>query len=451
MDPLEETNNKFKIKINETGVIVNILEFQQNLDEAVMDDNLETYLITLNNRIRNSSFKNKDNLSHIIESKLLEYQASKQDRIDNHESLKLMIEANADLKKLGILTTKAIDNDCNKDIDYLTYTNEAGITEVLVCASSNTLNDYIKSNYDKIANMSAREVFHHFKEYVHVDLEFVDPNKSEDYNSLNHNKEIFKDDEVLSAEYEEVKKYSDKYSIGAEPEVTIDPNGERLYRLKDGLFKFRTVEDKREMVILKTPSINLDDTEDLLAELDGENKEYEVVATTSIHTDKKAIPAKYNEISITSINEENINRVMELIQKRDVYGVELTNEELMEIDCIIKTLIESMVDRAKENNGADLDALLSDYMDKLIKKRDNQELEGNSDNSLTDLEREFIEEYESKLDYIKDNNLDLKKNKKLELEIPNIDSSQSGIASVVMILEIIMLAIFILLFSHIDI
>lgn len=445
-----EIYNKFKVALNEEGYIVNIAVFRENLANTVMDDNIETYLTTLNNKIKNSNFKNKDELSYAIDAKLLEYQSAKANQMNNRESLKMMIEANEDLKKLGIITTKAIDNDSNKDIDYLTYTNEQGVTEVLVCASSNTLNQYIKNNYDKIASMTAKEVFHHFKEYIHVDLKFVDPNKPEEYNTLNHDREEFQDDEVIAAEYAEVKNYSDKYSIGVDPEVTIDPNGERLYRLKDGLFKFRTVENKREMVILKTPSINLDDTNDLLAELDGEEHEYEVVSTTPIDTDKKAIPDKYDDISVTSINEENINRVMELIQKRDIYGVELTNEELMEIDSMIKTLIESKIDRVKDNNGAELDSLLNDYISRLEQRVDDSELDNNSENSLTDLEKEFIIQYNSKVEYIKENNLDMRKNKKLELELPT-NTTQSGIATVVMLLEIMMLALFILLFSHIDI
>lgn len=450
MTPTEDINNRFKVKIDESGLIVNIEEFHKNLDATIMDDSIETYLITLNNRIKNSSFPNRDELSHIIESKLLEYQSAKKDKMDNRESLRMMIEANEDLKKLGIITTKAIDNDSNKDIDYLTFTNESGVTEVLVCASSNTLNDYIKSNYDKISSMTAKEVFHHFKEYIHVDLRFVDPTKEEDYNLLNHSDEKFQDDEILSSEYEEVRKYSEKYSIGCKPEVTIDPNGERIYRLKDGLFKFRTTENKREMVILKTPSINLDDTNDLLAELDGDAQEYEVVDIAPINTDKQALPVNYDEVSVTSINEENINRVMELIQKRDVYGAELTTEELMEIDKMIKTLIESMVERIKGNNNSELDMLLSDYINKLSEKEENRELDENSENALTDLEREFIEKYNSKMNYIKENNLDMRKNKKLELELPN-KGSESGIATIVMLLEIMLLALFVLLFSHIDI
>lgn len=450
MSPTEEINNRFKVKIDESGLIINIGEFHKNLDATVMDDDIETYLITLNNRIKNSNFPNREELSHIIESKLLEYQAARQDKMDNRESLRMMIEANEDLKKLGIITTKAIDNDSNKDIDYLTFTNESGVTEVLVCASSNTLNDYIKSNYDKISSMTAKEVFHHFKEYIHVDLRFVDPTKEEDYKLLNHGDEKFQDDEILSSEYEEVKKYSDKYSIGCKPEVTIDPNGERIYRLKDGLFKFRTTENKREMVILKTPSINLDDTNDLLAELDVDAQEYEVVDITPINTDKLALPVNYDEVPITSINEENINRVMELIQKSDVYGAELTSNELIEIDRMIKTLIESMVERVKGNTNSELDMLLSDYINKLIEKEENEELDENSENTLTDLEREFIEKYNSKMDYIKENNLDMRKNKKLELELPN-KGSESGIATIVMLLEIMLLALFVLLFSHIDI
>ena len=54
------------------------------------------------------------------------------------------------------------------------------------------------------------------------------------------------------------------------------------------------------------------------------------------------------------------------------------------------------------------------------------------------------------MNYIKENNLDMRKNKKLELELPN-KGSESGIATIVMLLEIMLLALFVLLFSHIDI
>ncbi len=451
MSTIEEINYKFKVKLNEEGEIVNVDEFKSNLQQTEMNEEIETYLINLNNRIKNSGFINRAVLSNAIEGKLLEYHAVKNEKIDNKESLKMMTDANGDLKKLGIITTKAENNDSKKDIDYLTFTNEFGVTEMLVCAYSNTLNDYIRNNADKIVNMSAKEVFHHFKEYIHVELNFIDPRKSEEYNTLNHDAQAFQDDEVLVAEYEEVKKYSEKYSLGCLPEVTIDPNGERIYRLKDGLFKFRTFGDKRAMVVLKTPSINLDNTEDLLSELDENKKDYEVVVPTKpTNTDKEAIPNTYGDIAVIEINEENINRAMELIQKRDIYGAELTNDELLHIDRIIKTLIESMVERAKKNSVSDLDQLLYDYINKLSEKKNNKEENDNSQEELTDLEEEFIEKYNSKIEYIK-KNVSMKKNKGLSLELNKGASSQHGIATIVMLLEIMLLAIFILLFSHIDI
>lgn len=442
--------DQLKIKVDESGNIVNIEELISIIKELEMTDNIEEYLNTLNNHIKNSNIKNKDVLSNAIESSLLDYSASKNvNQVSNFESLKMMQEVNEDLKKLGIITTKKENNDSNKNIDYLTYTNEDGVVEVLVCAGDNTLNEYIKNNAARITTMSAKDIFHHFKEYIHVDLQFSDASIRDDNNK---SEEQVKEDEIQKEEYEEVKRYADKFSIGGKIEVSLDPNGERLYRVKDGLFKFKTENGMRNMIILQTPSVNLDNTQSLLDELDQEENIYSSVAINENQdkeTDKDAIT--YESLEDIELSSENIEKVMESIQRKDIYGVELTSEELILIDRIMKKLIETMVDRAKAGNR-EYDALLDDYLGKLVVKYDDVDDKENGRDSLSDLEIAFVENYQKNKTYIRENNLAKTNVKKLELLANKKGNpAQSGIATVVLLLEIMMLALFMLLFSHIDI
>jgi hypothetical protein len=442
-------NQIFKVKVDDSNTIVNLKELIDILDSLDIDEEIESFLTTLNNNIKYSNINNKDELSNVIESKLLSYKSLKEEtKMDNKTALQNMQSVNEDLNKLSIISTSKLNNDSKKDIDYLTYVNESNEVEVLVCAGDSTLNDYIKQNASKITTMSAYDIFHHFKEYVHKELSFDTlplEKKSED--DLPKQKEEVKEDEIKELEYEEVKKYADKFSISDKIEVSVDPNGERIYRVKDGLFKFRTVADKREMVILQTPSINLDNTFDLLNELDDENVYSTVKEIEPKNTNYNDDLITYDSLNVTSLSKDNIDEFMELVQKRDVYGAELTSEEMIKIDCMIKTLIESMVERIKNNTSQELDLILSDYIEKLKSKVD--DYKDNYDD-LSKLDQEFITRFDNNMELLTRNNLINRNNKKLELKDEHKISEQ-GLTTIIMLIEIMILALFILMFSHIDI
>jgi hypothetical protein len=201
------------------------------------------------------------------------------------------------------------------------------------------------------------------------------------------------------------------------------------------------------MVILQTPSINLDNTFDLLNELDDENVYSTVKEIEPKNTNYNDDLITYDSLNVTSLSKDNIDEFMELVQKRDVYGAELTSEEMIKIDCMIKTLIESMVERIKNNTSQELDLILSDYIEKLKSKVD--DYKDNYDD-LSKLDQEFITRFDNNMELLTKNNLINRNNKKLELKDEHKISEQ-GLTTIIMLIEIMILALFILMFSHIDI
>lgn len=442
-------NDKFRVQVSESGEIINLNELIQELEKTDITDELEIFLTNLQNRINNSEYINKNELVSAIKGKILGYEANKNQMIQsNSESLKLMQSFNVELKNLGIISTKKENNDSNKNIDYLTYTNESGEVEVLVCMGDNTLNEFIKSHAEEITKYKAKDIFRYFKEYIHKSLGFDLAGKNQEYEE--NTKEKTREESIKQQEYEEVKKYANTYSIDAKIEVAVDPNGERIYRVKDGLFKFKTENGIRVMEILQTPSITKEDTVDLIDELKKSENNMQFVQTNIINDIDTHNPVyNYDSLPSCDLSEERINKVIELIQKRDIYGVELTSEKLMIIDITIKALIETMINRASSPNIKE-DNLLVDFMTPLIDKY-NQINEGIIDRSiLSELEIRMCEEYLHNKEYIEANNLYLN-NKKLELASDNNENYQSGIATIVILLEIMLLALFILMFSHLDI
>lgn len=440
--------NNFKVKVSQNNEILNIAELLRALNEVDITDEIEIFLINLQNRINNSNYTNKDILSYAIQSHLLNYEANKSQTVQsNSESLKLMQSFNSELKKLSIISTKKDDNDSNKNIDYLTYTNENGNVEVLVCLGDNTLNEYIRKHSDKIITYTAKDIFYHFKEYVHEDLYFEKVAQTQNKN----NEEIVREDTIKQQEYEEVKKYADTYSISGKIEVTVDPNGERLYRVKDGLFKFKTTNGIRVMEILQTPSINLDETDDLIPELERDEDDLSLVQTNIITDVNTHNPHQsYDSLPQGELSESKINEVMELLQKREIYGIELSGNDLKLIDITIKTLIESMQYRIT-NPNTQQDTLLNDYMEPLVIKYKQIKDGIEPENILSNLEIRMCEKYLRNKEYIETKYLDKNDNKKLELVDNFKNDHQSGLATIVMLLEIMLLALFIIMFSHLDI
>lgn len=440
---MEIGNSNFNVQ-TDGNVIENINELLNILDNSAIDFNSNEYLESLLNWLVNSDITNKDPLIEAISSKLLEYNATlaEQTEISNAESLKTMQTFNKDLEKLGIIETKKDTNDSKKDIDYITIRHDNGEVEMLVCAGNNTLNEFLKNNSDKVATMSAEGIFHYFKEYIHVNLKFYKEDEIDKVNPNLANSSLVNSETIKTQEREEVLKYAQGVGLTSPINVTVDPSGERIYMVDDAIIKFMfDYEGKRIMQVLVEPSI----LNNLETNLEDDYSKTEIFDTEMIEAVNSELTN--NEEPYEEVNEPfDLDRLKDLIVNRDVFHQNLSSYELRVIDAGIDYLLRTMIERAESHEfDEEEQSVLDDYVESLTIKQDNNEV------SLTDLEKHFIEQYLRNKEIIKSRGLDKKVPMKI-LENPDaLPRSTSGIASIVMLLEIVILGMMILAFLSLDI
>lgn len=440
---MEIGNSNFNVR-TDGNIIENINELLNILNNSVIDFNSNEYLESLLNWLINSEIANKDPLIEAISSKLLEYNTTlvEQDEISNSESLKTMQTFNKDLEKLGIIETKKDTNDSKKDIDYITIRHDNGEVEMLVCASNNTLNEFLKNNSDKVATMGAEEIFHYFKEYIHVNLNFYKEDEIDKENPNLANSALVNNEAIKTQEREEVEKYAQGVGLTSSINVAVDPSGERIYMVDDAIIKFMfDYEGKRIMQVLVEPSI----LNDLETDLEDDYSKTEIFDTQMIEAVNSELTN--NKEPYEEVDEPfDLDRLKNLIVNRDVFHQNLSSYELRLIDAGIDYLLRTMIERA-ENHEFDVEeqSVLDDYVESLTIKQDNDEV------SLADLEKHFIEQYLRNKEIIKSRGLDKKAPMKT-LENPDTKPrSTSGVANIVMLLEIVILGMMILVFLSLDI
>lgn len=439
------------------NTITNIDEIITYLKDAEIDFNFSEHLKTLKNNLSSKNITNKDLLEDVINTKLIEYEMASSQQTDNITTLKILQETNEEFKKMSIIQTPPEKNDSNQYIDYITFTNENGSLEVLCCDSENFLNNFIQSHKREIQSYSSKDLFRHFKEYVHRELKFTSREEYERNEEMNQSS-IVREDQIEAAEYEAMEDYKNRYSIQSNIEITVDQFGERLYRLGDGLFTFKTINGERVMETLKTPTLNRNNVDDLLSELDSPEELPEVAIIKPIEEgDKAKVDDSYGNIENIDADSFDEEYFKEITAKRDVYDVELTASEEHRLNVYIKYLITKMANDANKGIPFNHDTeLIYDYIESprgektsIIATYENIKLGYSNENELSDLDKEFANHYLENKEKMKALGLDRTNDKKLELNMSKPD--ESGVSTIVVLMEIIILAMFVIMILRLDI
>lgn len=452
---MEKTLN---IKLDEnSNNIINLDEVLEALKNISNDLNSIEYLESLLNYLEFQDIKNKDSLIDAIKSKLLEFKSVAQEELNSKEALEQARKYNEDLKRINVISTNKYDNDSKKDIEYITITHDDGSVEVLVCASSTSIGKYIAEHANDVATKSADEIFKYFKETVHNDLRFYKEEEFEELNPDLANSALVREEDMKALEVEEVRKYAQKMNLDENVQVTVDPNGERIYIVQDAIIKFHSdYSGNRVMDVLQEPKLtkaNNNQYDELLGELDAVEHDdiFQNYATESPAIDSAA-PAYSEEFD--SIDFErvfpgfDINRLKSLLIQRDVYGEDLNAEDLAYITQSIAFLIGSMMERAE--NGAlysDEEQTLEDYMADIVNKYNAIESGTMDADELSETDKALASEYIENMDKIKALGL---RNKPKMLEKKD-NEKNSGVAIGLILVEIVVIALLVSLFLSIDI
>ncbi len=431
--------------------ITNIKEIIDLLNTRELTPNFIDHLKNLKNRLDSMDLENKEELLKVFDCKIIEFETKNSNSKTNQDALNLLRDVISDFQRLSIVSTKKEENDSNRAIDYLTFRTDANKIEMLSCDYESTIQDFITSNTDKLPSMSAYDVFHLFKEYIHREVKFESPEALKNDQDKRQTA-VVNDPEVELLELEELKSYKRTYGIEGDIAVAIDNNGERIYQVGDGLIKFKTVINKRIMQVLKQPTVK---TNDLYTELINELDEEDglTIQKEKVKETERNVRADTYDALEPSFNKE---RLIEIIARRDVYDIELTYEEEHELNTYIKFLISHIEKNIETNTQADeTTKLATEIMENARGAKpslvdaytsiQNGELK---ENELNDLEKEFARRYINGKDKMQKMGLMNNLNKNLKLAP---ETKSNGIATVVLLLELITLAMFIMMFLRLDI
>lgn len=426
----------------ENNRITNVEDIRQFLNQINIEQNVLEYLESLLNNIENSGYTNKNELVAVLQGKILETKMKEQEELNNKETIEQIKAYNHELKNLDILSTSMNENDSKKDIDYITFTKN-GKTEMLATRDARALSHFIKLHASEIGGMTAEEIFHYFKEYVYLEVEFMEPDVMDAVHPERRARAVR--DESYGIDYAYVEEFRNRYSIQDKIEVAIDNDGERLFRIGDGIFKCRDGANGRELVVLKQPkaALNISQIDEQGAIKPEVIQEPKVNPEQSLETinQEELVDDVYTELIPTDMTFE---RFEELLYNRNQLGQELDKDEVEEMVKFATNLSKTMVERYKTGTVEDrIEEALKEFMEPILYKETQIENGELPPDVLSQEEKELVELYKKQKETVKA--LGLNNVKRLEYTNKN-NQRESGVAALVIVLELAMVGMYILMF-----
>ena len=212
---------------------------------------------------------------------------------------------------------------------------------------------------------------------------------------------------------------------------------------------------ERVMDVIQESKIkaNTNDYASLLSELDEpENNDIFQKYDTVEEAQKDAKPTETDEFITIDFDrvfpEFNIERLKNLIIQKQVYEAELNADELGYIAQSIAFLIGSMMERAERGElQSEEEVTLEDYMHDIVDKYEAIEEGRMNEDELSETDKQLAAKYLENKEKIRALGLQ-NKPKMLELRDGN---NKSGVAAVIILLEMLAIAGFVLLFLSIAI
>ena len=199
---------------NTADIPIDIFVKIENILQKLQSDNINENL-----------FINEEVVISALNVKIIERENLLHPTKSNKEAFNDIVNTNDDVReKMNFIDSKSKDG---KEIDYISLRNDDNTVDVLVCRTDTEIQDYIKKHGDEIPSRSAKEIFYDMNNMFRVSLNFQ--RLSED-NS----------DPKLSKKEEKQKVRDAVKSFGLEGHiyVAVDCFGERIYKISDGIFKF---------------------------------------------------------------------------------------------------------------------------------------------------------------------------------------------------------------------
>ena len=373
---------------------------------------------------------NKDELITYLQNKKENMTKNKSDK----EILEDLKELKDDFKNIDVVNSSKYNNDCGKDLEYIMFKQPWGEVEVLVAEYGSKLNEYIQKHANDLENLSAKEVFDYLKDHINVQLKFYKPEEIERNPGCLYGANIT-DEKIIAEELEEVQKYIDKHSIEGEIEQSVDIYGERLFKVKDYVFKFETVNGVRKMNVMRQPKDTIH-YEDETTKDSVENETIETVETVEVKDDFDE-DINYQEVETQEVTEDDIKKYFDLTEAKELNGYEYEPDELVFMENLAKSILEGFAEGTIDPELQDsAKQVLDDYNANLEWKYEAMNEGSELTEPLTDAQREMVERYHEVEPLMKVN----EEVKKLELK-PE-EKQNVGSVNLIILLELMIIVMY---------
>lgn len=242
----------------EVAELIGLMDVEQmSQDEYEMLVNFDRLI--KNDNANGNLFSNEEVLIGPIAQKIEEYDyvVSNQEFNSNLNALNQLKARNQNLSSLNIISLKENETDSQHNLDYVTVKRDNGETAVLPINDVGYLDRFINEHANEISNMDGEQFYNTLKNSTETELSFVNLNKyltDEGIRARMTTPKIGEDD-TLGYEVDEVRRLVEQFIPGTEIDITVDRDGEVIYRAGDALFKGFDVNGKRDVRFIQKPSV----------------------------------------------------------------------------------------------------------------------------------------------------------------------------------------------------
>lgn len=406
---------------------MSVEELKNSIASVSKDDKGKQYLEYIKNQISNAPYSNKEELINALDEAI----NALDNKVTDEDAVDLLKQKGNDFSNLNIVSTSKYENDSKKDLTYLSYCDSTGKIHMLECTNQNKIIEFVNNHQGQ--EYTAADVYNYFRDNVYREVDFEDPLIARNSMSSRLDYAIRNDDEIKAIEKDKINHYIKEHNLHDKVEIGVDSNGERIYRIGSTTITFANIEGRRELKVLDSKELRNEQ------QLNSKNNQDNI---QNIESDLE----NAGNVYVGTLSTEEFCHLME---KMFNFKEELTGLEMQQMINYAQILVDTMKERADNNQLGSLEqSALDTYVEHYKSSYDNIKMGMTPEYDLNDQQMKQIDEYYQIRVYMetrtKSGELILDPVKKLALI--NNNTNSSGIANVLIILELCMLSLLFIIF-----
>ncbi len=262
IEPTDANRAIFKPEEMRTYTVEEVAEMIPNIDVSELGDDIEflksLYRKLESDNVNGNVYSNEGPLITPLVKKINEEKSN--DKViefnSNQKALDELKSYNNNLIGVKLVSVGKGRTDSKTHLEYLSITNEEGRAEMIQLTDRDYLARFVDEYASKINEMTASELANTLKFSTEAALDSVklDTYLTDEETRNKMRKPLIKDNNVLSYEFEEVKRQAKQFMPNEDVYISIDKYGEIFYTVGDGIMKGFVEDGVRRVDFIQQPS-----------------------------------------------------------------------------------------------------------------------------------------------------------------------------------------------------